>query len=962
MKIRNLLFHLVAIICGVGLVLLTASWIIGFHYTDEDNEKDGGQVQSASAYLLSLRSNQLTGTVDMKDVLQAREQVAKLADKATRATALEWVELGPDNFGGRTRALLIDSRDASGMTVYAASVSGGIWKTVNGGQTWDRVNGFEENPNVVCMIQTSNGDIYAGTGEYFVSPDDKISMYSGFIGRGIFLSTDGNNFAVIPSTIPMQSEGTTSLWAYINRLAVDANSGRIYAATSGGLIYTEDSFSTHAFAKTSSGEILDTVATDVDIASNGLVVASVASHCYVSASGNPSGFVDQSTRYYSAPDTIVNDNKLPRDNIARLELAVAPSNGDVIYAMAASGNDAVHQLEFGELEGIYLSEDKGENWMIIGPGGSNSFNVFGNGADYYGFYNNTLAVHPSDPFMILAGGIDMWKGEKVNGTGFYSWGKLSSSLPATYTYIHSSHHIYVYHTANPTVCYIGTDGGIFLTDDDFSSFRAINRQYNTCEFYSVGFDPKGYPIGGAQGNGIIYLNHEGNTPETGAQMGFSDLAMNGGYQEISMIMPNCYILSGQAMNLVRSDDYGKNFSPVFIPVSIINPNAFLTPLILWESFNNQNSRDSVSFIADQNYSANDTLIVHSANNDVPFVYVTPQEISKGTEIRVKDVVSTRFFLAVQSGVYMTTQVLDFTQEPLFYKIASIEGIPLCIASSNDANYVYVGTDGGNVYRIANLALAYNTETADVSSTSCIVSTSLVATYANRSVTSIAVDPNNPEHVVVTLGNYGNTDYVYRSTNALDSLPSFTSIQGNLPKMPVYSSLIELNSSDRIILGTEFGIWSTDNADMNTVWSNENEGMGNVPVFMLRQQRIGQYPIANYGVIYAATFGRGLFQSVNFVGMDELNPEESNPAETLRIYPNPASDQLYISYTLSEQAAVTLEIFDLNGHNVMTIQPSSQVSAGEHLLPLSVNKLGTGTYVLIFKSGNQVKTSKLIIMR
>ncbi len=962
MKIRNLLFHLIAIFCGVGLVLLTASWIVGYRNTVDSDKKDGGNGQSASAYLLSLRSNQVTGRVDMKDVLQARDQVAKLAAKKARGLSIQWTELGPDNYGGRTRSLLIDNRDATGKTVFAASVSGGIWKTVNGGQTWDRVNGFDENPNVVCMVQSSNGDIYAGTGEYFVSPGDKISRYSGFIGRGIFLSTDGNSFTAIPATVPVLSEGTASMWAYINRMAIDLNSGRIYAATNGGLVYSDNGFSTYTLAKTTSGEVLDTIATDVDIASNGLVVASVASLCYVSASGNPSGFIDQSTRYYSTPDTMANENKLPRDNIARLELAVAPSNSDVIYAMAASSTDAVHQLEFGELEGIYLSEDKGENWMVIGPGGSNSFNVLGDATDYFGFYNNTLAVHPTDPFVLLAGGTDMWKGEKVNGTGYYNWVKLSSSLQSAYTYIHSSHHIYVYNPSNPSVCYIGSDGGVFITDDGFVTFRAINRQYNTCQFYSVGYDRNGYPIGGTQGNGIVYLNQEGNTPENGAQMGWSAVAMNGGYQEISMIMPTCFILSSEALTLNRSDDYGRNFSPVFIPAGITNPNAFLTPFALWESFNNQNSRDSVTFVAEKNYIAGDTLIVNSANNDVPFTYVTPEAILKGQELRVKDIVSTRFFLAVQGAVHMTTQVLDFTQEPAYFKIAAIDGIPLCLAYSNDANYVYVGTDGGRVYRIANLALAYNTATADVSSSSCIVSTSIVASYPNRSVTSIAVDPNDPEHVIVTLGNYGNADYVYRTTNALDSLPTFSSIQGNLPKMPVYSSLIEMNSSDRIILGTEFGIWSTENADKNTQWSNENEGMGNVPVFMLKQQRMAQYPIKNYGIIYAATHGRGLFQSVDFVGMDEFDDPEPDLAGSLHIYPNPANDKIRISYSLDKQAAASIEIYDLSGHKVMTLQQSAQASAGVHVLPVAVNHLQSGTYILIFKSDNLVKTSKFIIMR
>lgn len=61
---------------------------------------------------------------------------------------------GPDNVGGRTRAILFDKRDATFNTVYAASVAGGIWKSTNLGSTWVKVNQANSNLNVSCMAQT----------------------------------------------------------------------------------------------------------------------------------------------------------------------------------------------------------------------------------------------------------------------------------------------------------------------------------------------------------------------------------------------------------------------------------------------------------------------------------------------------------------------------------------------------------------------------------------------------------------------------------------------------------------------------------------------------------------------------------------------------------------------------------------------------------------------------------------
>lgn len=51
----------------------------------------------------------------------------------TPATKLNWTERGPGNVGGRTRALLVDPADPSMHTWWAGSVSGGLWKTTDGG-------------------------------------------------------------------------------------------------------------------------------------------------------------------------------------------------------------------------------------------------------------------------------------------------------------------------------------------------------------------------------------------------------------------------------------------------------------------------------------------------------------------------------------------------------------------------------------------------------------------------------------------------------------------------------------------------------------------------------------------------------------------------------------------------------------------------------------------------------------
>ena len=77
-----------------------------------------------------------------------------------------WDNKGPDNFGGRTRALLVDKNNSA--VVFAGSVGGGLFKSTNGGATWNVISDPGANQSVASITQASNGDIYYGTGEIFL--------------------------------------------------------------------------------------------------------------------------------------------------------------------------------------------------------------------------------------------------------------------------------------------------------------------------------------------------------------------------------------------------------------------------------------------------------------------------------------------------------------------------------------------------------------------------------------------------------------------------------------------------------------------------------------------------------------------------------------------------------------------------------------------------------------------------
>ena len=97
-------------------------------------EKQKQGIDVAQEFLIDRKANKLTGKVNLLDVQKAREQVNIHKAMRSSASVLEWEEMGPDNVGGRTRAVLIDKDNPS--RIYAGSVSGGLWISESGGRAW----------------------------------------------------------------------------------------------------------------------------------------------------------------------------------------------------------------------------------------------------------------------------------------------------------------------------------------------------------------------------------------------------------------------------------------------------------------------------------------------------------------------------------------------------------------------------------------------------------------------------------------------------------------------------------------------------------------------------------------------------------------------------------------------------------------------------------------------------------
>lgn len=1064
MKSKLLHFSLFVFIFGFAGILAASVWF------GDDNSKSGENqnaniIKDASEYLTKIRSNQVTGKVSPNDVLAARNQADQMHLKSGNAFGLQWEEMGPNNAAGRVRAVIYDNTDPSGKSLITAGVTGGLWETNNFGTSWHKINLNNRNLYVTCLTQTASGTIYAGTGEGFCTDDE--TYYGGLVGQGLFRSTDQDNFELIPGTKPaLTANNDTVDWAYINQIATDPSSSRIYVATNTGLWYSNDGLTGWTKAEQ---HYLDTVSynvsvsidsivhcntwefvgnklvlnqpqyntatidttyyekvaqpkirhilnlgkincTDVDVAADGTVVATFGNLVYTAPGGSDLIFTNRSgrpdnpkvtareIRAYTTTLVAIDTNnqtgertvnfnqttnwandivKVPSPlsaNPNRTQVSFAPSDatGNILYAVCTQ--------QYGFIDNIYLSEDKGQTWRIIFPGGSTL--VIFNGTSCF---NNALTVFPDDPYKILVGGENMWLGQKIDD-GYYDWGNGphfgSIFLP-------SGHHSYVFAPGSNNKITVATNNGVYTGEISETvietEFRPLNKILSITQSYTVGVGGFDHSLlTGTQGTGVQYISGLLNDPKEATQILFG----NGGSCLISVINPEAFIFSNSSGTIERSEDMGLNTSFNFEPPT---SNLFLTPMAMWEEFHSENSRDSVTFKANKTYYMGETLICRSLNRgfstDIgyPFTYVLDKDsLVAGDSIRVKDIIQSKLFLATHDSLFMTKDAVKFNKECDWWSVADLTGNATCVAYSQDANYVFVGTDDGKLYRVSNLALAYNKERAHAKSPYCIVATDQIQIpeFSGRFITSISVDPKNAANVLVTMGNYGNDSYIYLSTNALDSisLATFTDVTGNLPKMPVYSSIMEMSHPEIAIVGTEYGIYVTENlfAD-EVIWTAENNELGTIPVFQIKQQTVYKagfvienndpegadivFPsVENYGNIYIATHGRGLFRTSEFytVGIEETNPNTTtaNNASIL-VYPNPVVNNAIVSFDLLSGQNATLSVYDLSGKLVNT-QVLKNLTKGKNEVSIDCSHWTKGTYLLSLQFESQVHSSKFVV--
>ncbi len=870
--------------------------------------EEKAEFAGAANWWNSMRSNQITHSIDINDIIESRQMADNNLSKADRALGLTWEEMGPDNVGGRARALLFDN--ANSNHIIAGGVSGGLWESQNLGQSWNRIIGFNDasiwnNQNISCIAQTANGDIYVGTGEYFgFFETSVVGGGTGFPGDGIWKSSDHGSSWIHVKTSGSTNPSVALQWSFVTSLATGdpVYPNRIYATVKGsgansGLVYSDNGGTTWLNC---TGTAISTIGKSVAVGSNGIVHVVVGGKYMRSTNG---------TSFDNVGVT-----GLPTSS-SRMAVAVSPTDPNYVYVIAA------YSTTSGDLlKGVYKSVDAGLTFVQIGPTQTDNNSVNWSPVTQ-GTYALALAVSPANPNVVFIGGIDCFKYD-LQSNGTYAWKRISkwNYAPWSSLYSHADIHTFVFHPSNPDIMFIGSDGGFSMTTNSSAvqpAFGTRNLGFNCTQFYS--FDVRensGIFVAGAQDNGNFRVDYTGNTTKTGVEIKGGD----GGDVQVSKVNPNAIFAEYVNGSVERSLNNGQSFSD-FFDAHIDNVDE--------EPGGNKYPDEGAAFIA--------PILLH-------------EDVANSSNLNQYS----KFFLGTFNGVWMTQQAMNFSVVPAWYKVGTgISGVAISLAITPDGKSVFAGTENGRLYRIDGLDTTYAYDTLNHFFPSNVgITTTLIHTFTGRFITGISVDKINGDHVVVALGNYGNTDYVYESTDAT-SAAAFTNITGNLPKMPVYCSAIDPTNANTIVIGTELGIWASENG--GTTWVEENNTMARVPVTKLRQLPVGNY----LNALYASTYGNGVWRTFSNSAVSTEEPK-SNSNEGFKIFPNPTSNEINFLTNLSWGSTnVQASLYDVNGRLVKTIN-YGKLPVGVFALKMNISDVANGNYLIQVISGSNQSVSKVIV--
>ena len=814
--------------------------------------------------------------LDAMHAIQKAEKQGVLYKSHDQLINLAFEDMGPGDFGGRVRALVIHPEQPD--TAVIGGVAGGFWKTTDGGKSWRPIDDFLPTLAISSLIVDPDNPqrLFAGTGEGFFNVDAQS-------GAGIFVSEDfGETWTQLAAT-------KTANFKFVNRIARIAGSNVLLAATREGLFRSDDLG--QSFEKVANREGGGRGFVDVKSSPADNQVA-VAVH-YGSESGAPPilkinspadlrGEIESGGASFGPvvqPDMLTADLKLINDGtgtatdacedftqdlggkIALIDRGTctfvdkvkrAQANGAVAVVIANNvdggyiqmgGDDPNNEitipalmvsLEIGNqikdalssdtvnatftvgesLNYLMRSDDQGQTWVKLDE--NNGLPVNDVGRMELAFASNgRLYVAVANGNSETRG---LWRSDD-HATNFYKTASTENFIEGQGWYDLAI----TVDPNDPDTAYMGaismfktSDGGDTISQTSFSydNVGKVHR-YTHADHHNYTVGPDGSIWQGTDGG--IYRSFDG---------GINWVSLNNG---LNIAQPYGIAVSPDGLHIAAGNQ--DNGSQIFFGdksewVEWIGGDGMMT---VWSQQNDGRLvgelQNGVIFKSD-NFGSSKTALALPDSADAPFV--TPLAMDPNDE--------NRLLAGAYDAIYYMNNA--FGTAPAWNAIEGTGNASAMTFNPHDGSQVFYGDYGGSVFRIDNIDSAP------------------VVTRINNgdfldTITSVLVDPNDTtgQTLYVTVGGYG-FNRVRMTTNGGQS---WVSIQSNLPAMPTWSIQVDPLEPNRLWLGTELGLWTGILSGTDISWNRYDHGTAFT--------RVVQLIWNDDNTLFIGTHGRGVFKAI-----------------------------------------------------------------------------------------------------
>ncbi len=775
------------------------------------------------------RASYPTGHFNPQWLREAAEQAAQISQSLPLGAELQrragealdpgmFTPLGPrplgtgGGFAGRSNVVVSHPTDPS--IAWMGSDGGGVWKTVNccdASTTW--VNTTDNSATMEPIQNSAIGDLtldpnnpdvlYAGTG------DLRYGSFS-FGSNGILKSIDGGNSWEVKGAdvfnpfYPPSANGVPQYQA-IGKVTVDPNNSDIVVvgAKTGVFLsydagdswtgpclsnaFVEQRQDTTGLILTSLGggvtRILAAVGTrgfettvQPDLNQNGANGVYTAT---VPASGCPTDWALLSRDDNGWPAGTGAGLPRPGNSVGRIDLAIAPTDINTIYAQVASAAGPV-------MLGVWRSTDGGTSWNQM----SGNQGAYGTQA----WYNAGVTVDPVNPDTVIMS--TLWSFRTTNG---------GASFTNMGTSPHVDHHGRAYVNNDPDRLLIGTDGGVYYTGNAQAAsptWVSLNETLNTIEFYSGGISPNfntaptASAVGGAQDNSCMVSTwSDGNFD---AQRWFVRNGGDGFWSAIEPINQQRWYYTSQNGNIRRTNSASGGLGSTSTVSATPSGwggdrKSFITNFNLYQ-YGDENTgcpaATGCGLII-----AGSFRVWESVTGGVPTTGWKPNspDLTKGT-------------LGDRSVI-----------NQLSYAVSTPD---VAIAGTNDGN-VWFGFGMGQ--DVANSATWVNV-------------TDNNTVLPNRFILDVVTDPVDPLIGYAVTGGFDqNTPttpgHVFQVRCTADCATfSWRNVSGNLPNIPVNSVMVNPNRPSQVFAGSDWGLYYTDDVEADPVVWQKHLGLPNVMIW------------------------------------------------------------------------------------------------------------------------------------